>query len=79
MLSQRGLLRSSQRFISPIRSSTIRAPLQRRFAGSQPSHFTGAEDNAFNREREAVKEHAAATSGKYRVRYLRSNEKILTR
>ena len=30
------------------------------------SGFTGAQDNAFNRERKAVKDHAAATSGKYR-------------
>ena len=34
----------------------------RRYA-SGGGNFTGAADNAFNRERQAVKEHAAGTSG----------------
>ncbi|RFU34480.1 hypothetical protein B7463_g1891, partial [Scytalidium lignicola] len=54
------MLRASQRYTSQLRS--LRTPLQRRFASSESSAFHGAEDNAFNRERQAVKEHAAATS-----------------
>ncbi|RAL68353.1 hypothetical protein DID88_007084 [Monilinia fructigena] len=38
---------------------------QRRFASSE-STFTGAENNAFNRERQAVKDHAASTSDLWR-------------
>ncbi|PQE03513.1 cytochrome c oxidase subunit via protein [Rutstroemia sp. NJR-2017a BVV2] len=51
----------SQRFAAQLRPQSIRTPFQRRFASSE-SGFTGAEDNAFNRERKAVKDHAAATS-----------------
>lgn len=35
----------------------------RRYASSESSSVSGAADNAFNRERQAVKDHAAATSG----------------
>ena len=63
MFPQRSLLRSSQRFASQLRSPAIRTPFQRRLASTEGSAFTGAEDNAFNRERKAVKDHAAATSG----------------
>lgn len=59
MFPQRTLLRTSQRFL---RAPALRRTTQRR-AASTESSFTGAEDNAFNRERKAVKDHAAATSG----------------
>jgi len=54
MLPARTTLRSSGRIAAPMRASPIRTPFQRRFAST---------DNAFNRERKAVKDHAAATSG----------------
>ncbi|KAM3071516.1 hypothetical protein ACMFMG_009398 [Clarireedia jacksonii] len=62
MFSQRAMSRAAtQRFAAQLRPQSIRTPFQRRFASSE-SGFTGAEDNAFNRERKAVKDHAAATS-----------------
>ncbi|KAH8802875.1 cytochrome c oxidase subunit VIa [Xylogone sp. PMI_703] len=64
MFPQRTMFRASQRYSSQIRS--LRTPFQRRFASSESSAFHGAEDNAFNRERQAVKEHAAATSELWR-------------
>jgi hypothetical protein len=65
MFSQRAMSRAAtQRFATQLRPQSIRTPFQRRFASSE-SGFTGAEDNAFNRERKAVKDHAAATSGEY--------------
>ena len=63
MFPQRTMLRASQRFASQLRSPAVRTPFQRRFASTESSGFVGAEDNAFNRERKAVKDHAAATSG----------------
>jgi hypothetical protein len=63
MFPQRTMLRSSQRFAFQLRSPAVRTPFQRRFASTESSGFVGAEDNAFNRERKAVKDHAAATSG----------------
>jgi len=39
---------------------------QRRWtSGVEHKEFTGAADNAFNRERAAVKEHAAGSSGEF--------------
>ena len=64
MLSQRSFLRAPQRLSVQTRPSPIRSPFQRRFAHSDGPQLTGAADNAFNRERQAVKAHAAATSGK---------------
>jgi cytochrome c oxidase subunit 6a len=54
----------------PVRAFRSSAPVmrqvaQRRFA-SGGSNFQGAADNAFNRERAAVKEHAAESSGTWR-------------
>ncbi|CZS98202.1 probable cytochrome c oxidase subunit VIa [Rhynchosporium agropyri] len=66
MLPQRTMLRTSQRFAAQLRTPAIRTPLQRRLASSESSGFHGAEDNAFNRERKAVKDHAAATSDLWR-------------
>ncbi|TVY43805.1 Cytochrome c oxidase subunit 6A, mitochondrial [Lachnellula subtilissima] len=54
MFPQRTMLRS-------MRSPALGRTIQRRLASTE-SKFTGAEDNAFNRERQAVKDHAAATS-----------------
>ncbi|CAD6498900.1 BgTH12-04557 [Blumeria graminis f. sp. triticale] len=51
--------------ISP-RNNLIRTPFQRRLTSTQSSGFQGVEDNAFNRERKAVKDHAAATSDLWR-------------
>lgn len=63
MYPQRSLLRASQRYGQQLRSQPVRSKFQRRFASSQGSH--GAEDNAFNRERAAVKQHAAESSGQF--------------
>ena len=65
MFPKRTMLRTSQRFAAQLRSPAVRTPFQRRFATTESSAFKGAEDNAFNRERKAVKDHAAATSGTY--------------
>ncbi|KAK0112210.1 Cytochrome c oxidase subunit 6A, mitochondrial [Cadophora gregata f. sp. sojae] len=66
MFPQRAMLRTSQRFAAQLRAPAIRTPFQRRFASTESSAFHGAEDNAFNRERKAVKDHAAATSDLWR-------------
>lgn len=74
MSFQRAGLRLSQQFRAPVFRQTV----QRRFessAHSLPSTKPGAklvgpQDNAFNRERAAVKAHAAATSGKKTTRQL---------
>jgi cytochrome c oxidase subunit 6a len=50
------------RLARQIRTPALRSTLQRRFA-SHEIELKGAADNAFNRERAAVKAHAAATSG----------------
>ncbi|EHK96015.1 putative Cytochrome c oxidase subunit 6A, mitochondrial [Glarea lozoyensis 74030] len=63
MFPQRQMIRTSQRFAANLRSPSVRTPFQRRFASHGESTLKGVEDNAFNREREAVKAHAAATSG----------------
>ena len=64
MLSQRFLQRSAQYAARQSRAPAFRKRLQQRFAssGEQPQ-LTGAADNAFNRERLAVKKHAAESSG----------------
>lgn len=41
----------------------LRNTVQRRLASGEMPKLTGAADNAFNRERMAVKQHAAASSG----------------
>ena len=57
----------SIRTASPVlRSSLARSPRQvgaRRWASGEAGELKGAADNAFNRERQAVKDHAAATAG----------------
>ena len=72
MSFQRVGLRLTQR---QLHSPTLRSTVQRRFEstasgvpappGQGASKLAGASDNAFNRERAAVKAHAAATSGRF--------------
>ena len=58
----RNVARFSQRASQQARQAPVRQTVQRRFASSetQPSWIV---DNEFNRERSAVKHHAASTSG----------------
>lgn len=58
------------RFAQQMRSPTLRSTFQRRFQSTSMEEavkpgakLVGPADNAFNRERAAVKAHAAATSG----------------
>jgi len=57
------------RLAQQMRSPALRSTIQRRFETSSSklplpgAKLTGTADNAFNRERAAVKAHAAATSG----------------
>jgi hypothetical protein len=65
MLPQRILQSAARRGVSSARAPALRSGIRRRFASAaeeQPK-LSGAKDNAFNRERAAVKAHAAATSG----------------
>lgn len=57
MLPQRALLGAARRL-----PAQVRQPAQRRWASSS-QEFTSAQDNAFNREREAVKAHAGESAG----------------
>lgn len=57
MLAQRTMLRAVRRV-----PTTTRPVVGRRFASGGQT-FTGAQDNAFNREREAVKAHAGESAG----------------
>ncbi len=63
MISQRLVQRTAPRSSYEIPSRLLRNTFQRRFASSGEPPLTGAADNAFNRERRAVKQHAAASSG----------------
>jgi len=62
MFPQRNIFRLSQRAGQSLRSAPVRSAVQRRFNSTEtkPSWLV---DNEFNRERAAVKEHAAGTSG----------------
>ena len=63
MFPQRSMFRAA----AQLRSPAVRSVFQRRSASTGSTGLHGAEDNAFNRERLAVKEHAAATSGEYKA------------
>lgn len=69
MSFQRVGLRFAQQLRASATRPTLRSTLQRRHLsapappGQGGSKLSGAADNAFNRERAAVKAHAAATSG----------------
>jgi hypothetical protein len=69
MFPQRNMIRLSQRAGQQLRSAPVRSAVQRRFNSTEtkPSWLA---DNEFNRERAAVKEHAAGTSGTYFLDYL---------
>ena len=41
----------------------LRSSLQQRFASNEPNKLVGPMDNAFNRERLAVKQHAKQSAG----------------
>ncbi|MCJ1486544.1 Cytochrome c oxidase subunit 6A, mitochondrial [Schaereria dolodes] len=66
MLPQRSLSYAARRAGQQICTPVIRSNLQRRLASSDGPPLTGTADNAFNRERQAVKAHAAATSDTWR-------------
>jgi cytochrome c oxidase subunit 6a len=81
MFPQRNMFRFAQRVGQQSRSSPVRGTVQRRFNSTEnkPSWVV---DNHFNREREAVKHHAAATSGMsfpFSLRIHRSNGSSLDR
>lgn len=65
MFPQRNALRLSQRAAQQLRAAPVRSTVQRRLNSSDSKLPSWAADNEFNREREAVKHHAAATSGAY--------------
>lgn len=63
-MSQQIWMRASRQIGLQARNPTLRSAFQRRLASTQEqAPLTGAADNAFNRERRAVKAHAAASSG----------------
>ncbi|KAI9799443.1 MAG: hypothetical protein M1825_004543 [Sarcosagium campestre] len=67
MSYQRGLIRLSSRLPGQLRAQTLRTPLQRRLQSSNTETvLKGNEDNAFNRERQDIKDHASATSDLWR-------------
>lgn len=63
MLSRLALSHARQRANQKLRASVVRQNIQRRSASGGLPPLTGAADNAFNRERRAVKAHAAKSSG----------------
>ena len=71
MFPQRTMLRA-------MRSPVLRRTTQRRLASTESS-FAGAEDNAFNRERKAVKDHATATTGKPHLQFSLSSKLTCSR
>lgn len=62
MFSSRSIVRAA----APLRSQAVRQAIQKRLAHAEAKLPAGIQNNAFNRERQAVKDHAAATSGKLR-------------
>jgi cytochrome c oxidase subunit 6a len=66
MLSQRFFNRAARHFATRSRTSIGRTINRRQYSSEGNYGFKGAEDNAFNRERAAVKEHAAQTSDLWR-------------
>ena len=57
------MLSAARRTAARTPGQSLRNGVQRRWASQGQPEFEGAADNAFNRERAAVKAHAAATSG----------------
>lgn len=63
MLPRPSVLRAAQLASRQIRSPVLRNTVQRRFASHEPTKLVGPMDNAFNRERLAVKQHAKQSTG----------------
>ena len=63
MLPRPSVLRTAQFATKQPRSSFFRNTIQRRFASHESPKLVGPMDNAFNRERLAVKEHAKQSTG----------------
>jgi hypothetical protein len=75
MFPQRSILRLSQRAGQQLRRNPVRSSGQARF-NSTDGKLPWMVDNEFNRERAAVKHHAAATSSKYFHESLRDDFKL---
>lgn len=71
MLPQPSILRASHLARQQFRATVFRNVLQRRFASTEPPKLVGPMDNAFNRERLAVKQHAAQSAGELSLSWLR--------
>ena len=54
MIGQRQILRTAPRAVAQLRAPVLRSAVQRRFASNE---------NNFVKERQAIKEHAAGTTG----------------
>lgn len=75
---------SQRRLFELVSASTIRHAfrsiprnaVQRRFASGEVPKLTGAADNAFNRERMAVKQHAGESAGKRCPIFYRANNTL---
>ena len=64
MLLKSSVLRASQLASRQVRSNIFRNTLQQHFSSTGPTtKLIGPMDNAFNRERLAVKQHAAESTG----------------
>ena len=63
MATQLLTMRTHQLAIRQLRSPILRHITPRRFASSEPPKLVGPMDNAFNRDRLAVKQHAAQSAG----------------
>ncbi|KAF1811075.1 putative cytochrome c oxidase subunit VIa [Eremomyces bilateralis CBS 781.70] len=64
MLSQQLVARSARAVARSTRQPAVRSAGRRQYSGAQK--FEGAQDNAFNRERAAVKQHASETTDLWR-------------
>ena len=68
MLPRPSLLSTLMPACRPKQISIQCGALQRRFVGTEPPKLVGPMDNAFNRERLAVKHHAAQSAGELTLR-----------
>lgn len=67
MNSRKNMLYKLQQISATTRNRSTQSPIRKQFISSNvSSHLKGLPDNAFNRERQAIKEHAAATSDLWR-------------
>jgi len=78
MLSRISIPRVSQLASRQLHVPVLRNTFQRRFASTEPTKLVGAMDNAFNRERLAVKAHAAQSAGMPALRGCLSSYRLLT-